>query len=578
MIPFDTFTLAAVVAELRATISGARVQKIHQPAPNDVVLSLYGRGGAQRLLLCADPQNFRVHLTQVRRENPINAPAFCQVCRKYLEGAWLESIDLSRFDRVLRLVFRAHDGENLMLAAELMGRNANLVLVSGTGIVRGAIRAAPSEERPLRPGVAYAEPPGYQDRQDPLVLDAAAMEKLLAALPSPSEDAKAARSYLMAAFSGIGPFAADEVLARTNSAKNGVPEALAQLMEAVRNADFAPHSVSDVAGNTDGIWAFEPQSIPRNRRFPRDSISVALDTFYATRAGRAVEEAERSGLAKVLAREITFREREIAAARTTLAEATRADEYEQTGNLLLASLSLIPRGAATVTVPDLYGADGAERTVTLDPKRAPQENAERYFERARKARDAAEYAQNRIAEREEELAALRRLSADWERAETDEAREAVRHALKNVVGTRRMEEAGTQRSAIRIQKKDKPFGGHRVRTHTVEEYELLLGETAESNDYLTTRVAAPPDYWLHVRAGTGAHGILRTNGKPQSVPDPVLRRAAQIVAARSGTAQKHAGLVAVDVVERRYVRKPRGAKPGLVTYSRERTLDVTPGL
>ena len=107
-------------------------------------------------------------------------------------------------------------------------------------------------------------------------------------------------------------------------------------------------------------------------------------------------------------------------------------------------------------------------------------------------------------------------------------------------------------------------------------FTLLVGETAEANDYLTTRVGAPADLWLHVRAGTGAHGILRTGGKPQSVPEGVLRRAAEIVAARSGKAVKHSGLVAVDITEKRHVRKPRGAKPGLVTYARERTLDVSP--
>ena len=105
-----------------------------------------------------------------------------------------------------------------------------------------------------------------------------------------------------------------------------------------------------------------------------------------------------------------------------------------------------------------------------------------------------------------------------------------------------------------------------------------MGETAEANDYLVTRVAAPADLWMHVRAGTGAHGVLRTHGKPTAVPDPTLRKAAALVAARSSKAVKHTGLIAVDVAEKRHVRKPRGAKPGLVTYERERTFDVSPSL
>jgi predicted ribosome quality control (RQC) complex YloA/Tae2 family protein len=112
----------------------------------------------------------------------------------------------------------------------------------------------------------------------------------------------------------------------------------------------------------------------------------------------------------------------------------------------------------------------------------------------------------------------------------------------------------------------------------VDGYELWVGETAEANDYLVTRAASPTDLWLHVRAGVGAHGILRTQGQPTRVGDLTVRRAAGIVAARSGKSAKHTDLVAVDVTEKRYVRKPRGAKPGLVTYERERTLDVSPAL
>ena len=170
--------------------------------------------------------------------------------------------------------------------------------------------------------------------------------------------------------------------------------------------------------------------------------------------------------------------------------------------------------------------------------------------------------------------ALAAIAADLERAENADDYARVRRALTDLAGEKRVGD-GAQKAPT---PREKPFGGHRVRTYGVDGYELLVGETAEANDYLTTRVAAPADLWLHVRAGTGAHGVLRTLGKPQAVPEGVLRRAAEIVAARSGSAIKHAGIVAVDVVERRYVRKPRGAKPGLVTYTRERPLDVSPAL
>ena len=569
MIPFDTFTLAAVAAELRALVLGAKVQKVQQPSPSEVVLSMFGRAGSQRLLLSADPQRARAHLTQMRRENPVTPPGFCQVCRKYLEGARLDQIVMPRFDRVLHLVFHAHDGERMTLAAELMGRNANLILVGGAGQVRGVIRPAPAgTERPLRPGAPYTDPPGSGERADPLTE---------AAGESPPADSEP-RAWLMTTYSGIGRFAADEVVARAGAA-GGVGEALAALMDDVRAGRFAPHSISDATGSTEGVWAFEPLSVPAGRRFPRESVSVALDTFFATVVRQAAEETERGRLSKAIAREIAYREREIVSARATLAEAGRAEQQERTGNLLLAHLAQVRPGAGSVTVPDLYG-EGDDVTIALDPKRSPHENAQSYFDRARKARDAADYAEGRLEDLQTDLAALQALAAQVEKADEGGDYEALRHALSAIVGAERAAAAGaaTAGPGTPQRAKEKPFGGHRIRVFAVDGYELLVGETAEANDYLTTRVAAPSDLWLHVRAGTGAHGVLRTAGKPRAVPEAVLRQAAQIVATRSGKAVKHASLVAVDVVEKRHVRKPRGAKPGLVTYSQERSLDVFLGI
>jgi predicted ribosome quality control (RQC) complex YloA/Tae2 family protein len=567
---FDTFTLAAVAAELRALVVPARVQKIQQPSPHELVLSLYGHTGARRLLVSVDPQRFRVHLTQVRRESPVTPPAFAAVCRKYLAGARLDDVLLPRFDRVLHLVFHAHDGERVTLAAELMGRNANLVLVSGTGVVRGVLRAAPAGERPLRVGAPYADPPGLDAKRDPRTPPLG--DDDFAALPDNPEDA---RRWLVETFGGIGRFAADEVWARAGGEVGRVPDALRSLMDEVWEARFAPHSILGDDGSTAGVWAFEPQSVPRGRRFPRESVSVALDTFHATLAERTEEGSERDRLAKALAREIAFREKERAAAQKTRAEAERADSHERAGNLLLAHLPQIDRGASSVTLPDLYADAGGTISIALDPKRSPQENADAYFERARKARDAAVYAEKRLADLQAQLALLGAVGADLERAGDAQALGRVRQALAEIAGAGRVAAAP---SPVSRGPKEKPWNGHRVRTYTIDGFTLLVGETAEANDYLTTRVAAPSDLWMHVRAGTGAHGVLRTGGKPQALPDAVVRRAAEIVAARSGTAVKHAGVVAVDVVERKHVRKPRGAKPGLVTYSRERSLDVSPSL
>lgn len=567
---FDAFTLAAVVEELRRLCIGARVQKIQQPSPTEIILSVYGKAGSQRILLCADPKSFRLHITQSKRANPVNAPAFCGACRKRLDGAFLSEILQPRFDRVVRLVFLVRGGEPVTLMAELMGRNSNLALTSGEGIIRAVLRPMPADSpRPLKPGEVYADPPGYGERPDPL---AALTTGAVDALP---EEFDAARETIQTGFGGIGKFGAEEVLARARRFEQTPAAALRTLLEDVAAGRFFPHSVSDVSGKTLGVWAFPPYIVPEGLRHARESVSVALDTFYAVAAERSVSEEAQTNLSRALRAEIKFREKEIVAADATLREADRAERYEQLGNNLLAAMYRLEKGATSASVPDLYSEDGAEIPVPLDPVKSPQENVESYFTRARKARDAALYAERRKTEVSEQLARLKSLTAALENAAPADL-PGLQSRLTEIVGAERAG-ASSAPAARRPAASPRPFGGFRIRTYAIGDYMLLVGESAEANDHLTTRIASPSDWWFHVRSAPGAHGVLRAGGKPDRVPESALRRAAEIVAARS-SAVKHSGIVAVDIVEKRHVRKPRGAKPGLVTYDKERTIDVEPKL
>lgn len=558
---------------MRRALTGARVQKVRQPDAATVVFACYGRAGAHNFLLNADPKAFRAHLAHSRREGPITPPQFLQVCRKYLTSARVEDVYQPRLDRILHITFSTQDGERTLLAAELMGRNSNVALVSGAGIVRGVLRPIGESERQLRPGTAYDNPPGFGDRVDPLEIKSP-QDPIFHECPT---DPAEAREWLTTTFSGIGRFAAGEILARAADA-GGVPQALCALMDVLRAGQFEPYTIADAQGNTVGVWPFEPLTVPASRRFPRESISVAVETLYATLIQRTGAADVRRVLTRTITREAQFRRKEVVSAKATLAEAGRAERYEELGNNLLAALYRLEKGQESVAVPDLYSEDGREIDIALDVKKTPQENAESYFVRARKARDAAAYATTRLAERERELEALADLEQRLESAEAPEALEALRAELVALVGQDRIV-AGAEPTAGRVKPKvrEKAFGGFRIRTYTVDGFTLLVGGSAEANDYLTTKVAAPTDLWFHARNVPGPHGVLRTGGNPARVPHPVVVRSAEIVAARTES-EKHSGVVPVDVTERRYVRKPRGAKPGMVRIERERTLDVTPRL
>ncbi|WP_309719106.1 NFACT RNA binding domain-containing protein [Armatimonas sp.] len=500
-IPFDFFVLAAVAAELRAALVGGRIQKVQQPSANEIILSTFSKAaGGRRLLLSVDPHAARVHFTQVKRDNPTQPPGFCQIARKYLEGAWIEAVELPFPDRVLHLVCRTVEGERVTLICELMGRNSNLILTSGAGVVRGVLRHG--GEREMHHGAAYKSPPGIST-------DVPFLSKF---------------AETEAAFHPEG-----ELLQRT---------ALGQ---------FAPHSIQGDDGHTTGVWAFETKSVVG---FPRESISVALDTFWATKLTEKAEDSAEAAAERARQQALARVEKQFAELEKTFQEAARADQHEECGNLLLAHLAQVSKGAESVEVMDFYN-DGQTRIIALDPKKSPHENAEAWFDRARKARDAAEYAARRKAELEAE-------------------REALQMGLPpspRPAGEKAPPTSGAQGG--------KKFDGHKIRTLTLDgEWTLYIGENATSNDYLLTKVAAPKDLWFHIRGVAGAHGVLRTNAHPERVPDSVIRKAAGLVAARSG--EKHAGMVPVDYTERRYVRKPRGAKPGQAIYTIAKTIDVEP--
>ena len=215
-------------------------------------------------------------------------------------------------------------------------------------------------------------------------------------------------------------------------------------------------------------------------------------------------------------------------------------------------------------VTNYFEEELPEVEIELDETLTPQQNAERYFRRYRKARDAAAAAQARRDQVARELASLEAAKAEAESARTVESLRSLRKTLVH---------RGLLRQEIDQEKQAEEFGGERIRRMiTPEGWEILYGETSRANDYLTQHVARPNDVWLHARSITGAHVIIRTSGHPGGVPGQVLSQAA-LIAARNSDA-KHSSLVPIDHTLRRYVRKPRGAAPGFVTYRNEKTVDV----
>lgn len=564
-IPFDSLCVQAATREIAQTLQDGLVQSITQPAPLQLVLGLYAGGRRRFLLLSADATWARLHETWVKRPNPPEPPVFCMACRKHLDGATLAAVQQPEFDRVVTLRFARAGMAAGDLVVEMMGKHANIILVDPDGRILDSMKhisARLSRTREVLPGRPFAMAPIAAGTVDPRLPTAHTALAEAAALP----DAEAAAARAMATLQGLSPFLAQELLTRCT---NGSAE------EAWRSVFGAPTGqgfvVRDTRGAALGAYPVAPACLPGAAAQMVASFSPAADAAYTemethAHAANMARQAEGQMQRALKSRQSSM---------TELAQQARklgsAEAHQRRGELLLAHQSVIAAGTHEARVADLFEAEMPEVAIPLDPDMTIHENAERLFAKARKARSGAARLEEYRARLEAEIATLS-AALQTLRSEPGADPEALCAEMREAGLL--APEPGPAPVSVAAKKAAEPHGGRISTVRTVDGYEILIGLSAEANDHLTTRVAAPTDWWLHVRGGTGAHVVVRSKGRPESVPAAVLQEAA-VWAARN-SASKHSSVVAVDVTQKRHVRRPRGGAPGLVTYRNERTLHVDP--
>ncbi len=567
-VPFDSLTLRAVADGLRRTLVGALVQQVSQPDPLDLVLTLRAGGRNYALLLSCHTVFGRVHLTSARRSNPPEAPPLCMVGRKYLGGARLVGVQQRGFDRVLELTFADGDFGETRLIAELMGKHANIVIVGADGVTLDAAkRIGPrlNRFRTTLPGQPYVDPPSQTDRANPFDADAAEVAAFWAHMP-PDDEAASAR--LMGRYEGFSPFLAAELIAR---AAAGSPEqAWDEVIGAAERGQWRPVLVRNEHGESVGAYPFESVQFPAERQHARDSLLSALDAHFLAAIPRAERDAALREVEGHIRKALAARGRRLADLRRSLAEADRADTLRQHADLLMIHAHEIAPKAEQVALPDDYNPGGPDVTLKLDPTLSARENAEGIYRRCRKLQAGAVHCAETLARFEGEVAGLQG-ALDALPEQRDAA--AIRALRRGLLASGLLwHDAGAQPEPG-AKRAEPEFDGHKIkRVHTPEGFEILVGESATANDYLTRRVAEPDDLWFHVRANTGSHVVIRTKRKPGTVPPSVIREAARLAATHSSA--KHSSMVPVDYTLKKHVRRPRGGAPGQALYQNEKTLHV----
>ncbi|MFW5697060.1 MAG: Rqc2 family fibronectin-binding protein [Fimbriimonadaceae bacterium] len=524
-IPFDSINLAAVVTEAQSLVGG-RVQKIVGFGDLDVALGIYA-GEERFLYLSADARFSRAHLLTRRPDyEETELTKFCGELRKFIRNGRVVFIRQRGLDRILEIGFASGEGD-FQLIAELMGKHANLMLVNREAKVIAATKwvGGTKSKRPILPGKPYVPPPFE---------------------PKPSI-LKASEEDNLKEYEGASPFL-QKLLAA------GLP--LEEAKRRIREQDWMPQYSP---GN--GAYPL-PLSALGVETVPRDSISQALEQHFSDLAKTTWSTEQKANLRGQLERVALAREVALNGLNEALENAAQAAETQRRAELMLAYQAQIKPGMSEVEV---YDYEGNPLTLTLDPELTAVENAEKLFKKAKHAKERQDEIQEQKKRMEAEHSAITDVLERLELADTPAAVAELRAEAD--------QHRWLQHQTHAEKKEDRPYQGKRIRELlSPAGYKVLYGENSEANDYLTMRVAKPRDWWLHVRGAVSTHVVLQSGGNPDKVQKPDLLFAAKVAVRHSPS--KHAGLVAVDYTQKRYVRKPKGSAPGFVTYTHEKTIHI----
>lgn len=556
---FDGVMMTMVKKELIASLSGAKVNQIYQPARDELVFAFRTFDGVRKLLIRLSDSP-RIHLSTCSIENPPVPPMMCMLLRKRLGGARLTDVTQPKNERVLCLHFDAlneiGDREQLRLYVEIMGRYSNAILTDGAGCVIDSIKRidfSESEERVLLPKLPY-ELPAMQDK---LCVEEASVSELCRRVIDLGGDDKA----VLNAIQGISPIIAREIAFRAET--EGLDAVIEELKTTVESGSGTPTLVYKTDGSPMDFCFMDIRQYGGAltvRHF--DSFAELLDTFFSDRDRIAWMRAKSADLSRLLGNAVDRLSRKINLQRADLKKCADREQLRIRGDLLQANLYRVEKGASAVTVENYYAEDNAPITISLDPAITPAMNAQRFYKAYNKAKTREIMLAEQIKKAEDELQYIESVQDALSRCETEAELSAIRAELRGEGYLR--QQKGNQK------RKDKPLPP--IEYQSSDGFKILVGRNNTQNDQLTLRTAKKSDIWLHTKNIHGAHVIIAADGKP--VSETAIREAAQIAAAYSKA--KNSAQVPVDYTAVKNVSKPAGAKPGKVIYVSYKTLYVTP--
>lgn len=560
---FDGVVTSAAVHELKRELSAGKVKKVHQPQPEQLLFNIYTSGGNRYLFISVSGSHSGIYTVRKIPENPAEPPVFCMVLRKHLSGARITDILQYQNDRIVEIIFETVNelgySVNKKLIVEIMGKHSNAILTDmETGRIIDCIKHVSidvNRARQLLPGKKYEYPPA-QEKIPFMSVTENEISDMVSGQLQPDR-------AILSGIQGISPSLAQSMTADIHNGSE-VYNALQNIISDISAGSISPSVYLDDE-NKPVDFHIEPLAVYEDvyRRISFSSFSEAAEYFFSNKSTSNTVKQKSGDLKRLVKAQLDKLRLKMQRLNEDLYKAENSDKYRLFGELLTANLHAVRPGAKSVTVMNYY--DGSMVDIPLDPRFPASKNAQNYYKRYGKAKTAIKEKKLQLEETGSEINYLESVYEFADKADSLESLDMIRQEL-------------TDSGFIRYKKSRnrKPKKAH----HSPYTYILdsglrvLAGRNNNENDWLTLRKAAGTDIWLHTKDIPGSHVILFTEGVVPSDKD--LADAAAIAAFHSKA--KDSENVPVDYTRVRYVKKPSGAKPGMVIFTHNKTLYVSPAV
>ena len=574
--PFDGSVVHSIVSELNNKTIAGKIDKIYQPEKDELIIHIRNYKDNNKLLLSASPSFPRVHLTSDNKSNPAVPPSFCMLLRKHLLGGRIVSVRQPDFERIIEIDIECFDelgySAHRTLITEIMGRHSNIIFIDkSSGKIIDSIKRVSfemSSVREILPGIEYKYPPSGE-KTNPLEVT---KEGFLSGLESTNISTRAEK-YLINSYNGISPVVAREICLRASiESDTDVKQLSSSQMLNLYNSflwfqasaagnNYRPNIVFK-EGKASDFSCFDLEVFKRNEKKFYDSMSTTVQYYYSEKDLKDRIKQKSGDIHKIITNRLDRCYKKMEILNNELSEAQDSERFKIYGDLIMSNLYDLKKGMGKAHLLNYYSPKGEFIDISLDTQLSPTANAQRYYKKYNKSKNALNAIKEQLEENRSEIIYLETQLDNLDKCTEEIEIEEIRNEL-------------AEQGYIKARKstiKNRVKASKPMRFLSSSDFEIYVGKNNVQNDYLTLKFAANQDIWLHTKDIPGSHVIIKTEGK--EVDETTLKEAATLAAFYSKG--KLSSKVPVDYTRKKNVKKPSGAKPGMVIYDNYSTIYITP--